>query len=120
MAPQTGLTHWAVFATKEPAGFEGGSTLTFTFLHEFKKGQHSLGRFRLAVTRAKAPVPPGPVEDYYRQILDTPADKRDAKQQATLARYFKVVEPESAQAPEATGRGPEAAADRPKAPGAAR
>jgi hypothetical protein len=95
IAPHMGLTHWAVFETKEPAGFTGGSTLTFTFLHQFNQGKHSLGRFRLSVTRAKPPIALGLAETY-RKILEVPTEKRDPKQQALLVRYFKAVDPESA------------------------
>jgi len=95
VSPHAGLTHWVVYAAKEPAGFAGGTTLSFTFMHQFGTGQHGLGRFRIAVTRAKAPVPLGLAEDY-RKILDTPADKRDAKQKATLVRYVKATDAEQA------------------------
>jgi hypothetical protein len=93
VAPHTGLTHWVVFGAKEPAGFEGGSTLSFTFLHQFGGGLHGLGRFRISVTRAKQPVSLGLAEEY-RKILSTPADQRDAKQKATLTRYVKATDAE--------------------------
>jgi hypothetical protein len=91
VSPQTGVTHWAVFATKEPVGYAGGSVLKFTLLQQFGQGIHTLGRFRLSVTKAKPPVPLG-ISDEYRQILRTPADERDAKQQERLVRYFKTVD----------------------------
>lgn len=93
IAPHFGLTHWAIFETKEQAGFAGGTTLTFTVLQQFAGNKHNLGRFRLSVTRAKAPVALGLAESY-RKILEVPAEKRDAKQKETLTRYFKATDPE--------------------------
>ncbi len=93
IAPHAGLTHWAVFETKAPAGFAGGTVLTFTFRQQFGKGQHTLGRFRLSVARAKPPVALG-LADEYRRILATPAAKRQPAQQATLRRYFLSTDPQ--------------------------
>ncbi len=95
VSPNGGMTHWAVFQTKEPAGFASGTTLTITFQHAFTSKQHSLGRFRVSVTRAKGPVALG-LPDDYRRILDTPAEQRDAKQQATLNRLVRASDPEYA------------------------
>lgn len=95
ISPHAGLTHWAVFETKEPAGFAGGTELTVTFTHQFGQGQHTLGRFRLAVARTKPPVALG-LADVYRTALATPPEKRDAKQTAALSRYFRATDPEHA------------------------
>ena len=91
ISPHIGLTHWAVFETKEPAGFNGGTELTFTFQQQFGQGQHTLGRFRIAVAKAKPPVALG-LADTYQKLLAIPAEKRDAKQTETLARYFRATD----------------------------
>ena len=91
ISPYPGLTHWAVFETKEPAGFAGGTVLTFTLRHQFGKGEHTLGRFRISVARAKPPVALG-LADEYRKILAVPAAKRDAQQKETLLRYFRSTD----------------------------
>jgi hypothetical protein len=62
--PQTGWgtmsqpsqPHIAVFTTKQNIGFVEGTVLTVTLDHR-ATSQHSLGRFRLAVTDAERPVP---------------------------------------------------------------
>jgi hypothetical protein len=53
--PQEGLRHVAVFETKEPAGFAGGTKLVF----ELKQGDrgHNIGSLRLSVTIAAPPIP---------------------------------------------------------------
>jgi hypothetical protein len=53
--PQEGLRHAAVFEANEPVGGPEGSVLTFTLEQDFR--EHSLGRFRLAVTTARPPLP---------------------------------------------------------------
>lgn len=53
--PQEGLRHVAVFETKKPVGFAGGTTLAFT-LQQGDRG-HNIGRLRLSVTTAKPPIP---------------------------------------------------------------
>ena len=52
---QEGLRHVAVFETKKPAGFAGGTTFVFT-LRQGDRG-HSLGRLRFSVTTAAPPIP---------------------------------------------------------------
>jgi hypothetical protein len=96
IAPNMGLTHWAVFQVVEAAGYEGGTELTFTLLQQFGQGQHTLGRFRLAVTRAKPPVALG-LAGTYHEILQTPTEKRTAPQRLTLERYFQTVDGEAVQ-----------------------
>jgi hypothetical protein len=95
IAPQFGLTHWAVFETKEAVGFAGGTQLTFTFVQDFNSNQHQVGRFRLSVARAKPPVGLG-LAEVYRKTAETPADKRDPKQAEALLRHVKATDPQFA------------------------
>jgi len=53
--PQEGLQHVAVFETKEPFGFAGGTTLVFTL--EQGHREHNIGRLRLSVTTTAPPIP---------------------------------------------------------------
>ncbi|MDH3585203.1 MAG: DUF1549 and DUF1553 domain-containing protein, partial [Phycisphaerae bacterium] len=46
----------AVFQVEQPVGGAGGSTLTFVLRFGHPNPHHSLGRFRLSVTRAPQPV----------------------------------------------------------------
>src|SRR5262249_32181487 len=53
--PQFGKDHAGAFELETPAGFEGGSILTFTLV--FKgNDKHNFGRTRLSLSTAKQPV----------------------------------------------------------------
>jgi hypothetical protein len=52
--PEEGAPHEAIFETKEPVGFSGGTKFTFV-LDQVTPPDHTLGRFRLAVTSAAKP-----------------------------------------------------------------
>ncbi len=93
--PQFGKDHAAVFETANPVGFPEGSVITFTL--QFKNNvNHSLGRPRFSLTTSKeelalqAPGIPQGVQD----SLDTPDDKRTAKQKTTLLQWFSRIDPE--------------------------
>ena len=92
--PQGGMTHWVVYETKEPAGFPEGTIFTVTLMHQYDDF-HNFGRFRIAVTTAKRPVPLGLAEDYLT-ALDLPAEKRSPQQTTLLEKYVKMTDPEYA------------------------
>jgi hypothetical protein len=94
VAPRFGMAHWAVFELKEPIDFEGGAVLTFTLSHQFNRPEFALGRFRLSVVAAKAPVPLG-LSDELRTIIDIPAGHRDPKETEYLLKYFRATDPET-------------------------
>ena len=50
LSPETGYRHEAIFEMKEPVGFDGGTTLTFTLGQSFQNGKYNLGKFRIYVT----------------------------------------------------------------------
>src|SRR5262249_28969146 len=50
VAGAIGKEHWAVFEFAEPVGFKQGTRLTLKFIQSFID-QHTLGRFRICVTR---------------------------------------------------------------------
>jgi hypothetical protein len=93
--PQFGKDHAAVFETQSPIGFEGGSILTFTL--QFKtNGGHQIGRPRLAIATAKAPVAlsaPG-LPASVRSILENPADQRSAAERTALLTWYRTIDPE--------------------------
>jgi len=53
--PAEGIAHVALFETEKPVDFAGGTDFVFTI--EQGEREHTLGRFRLSVTRAKPPLP---------------------------------------------------------------
>lgn len=54
--PQVGKPHVAVFELKEPLGHADGTTLVFHLDHSTEWLDHTIGRFRLAVTTVKPPL----------------------------------------------------------------
>lgn len=47
--------HWAAFEFAHPVGFEGGTMLAITLVHEGELKKHNLGRFRLSYTTQERP-----------------------------------------------------------------
>ena len=82
--PETGKPHWAVFELKEPAGYEHGTRLKFVLEQQHGR-KHVIGRFRLSVTGARAPLglPPEVVK-----ILAAFPDAESAEQRRQLGAYF--------------------------------
>jgi mono/diheme cytochrome c family protein len=93
LAPNLGVSHWAVFELKEPITVDGGAILTFTLTQQFGLADHQIGRFRISVTAAKPPVPLGLSEDLLT-ALEAPTGGRDPKQQAALLKYFSTTDAE--------------------------
>lgn len=97
VSPEFGKPHLALYQTKADLGHEGGTVLTITLPQGFGK-QHTLGHFRLSITTAPRPVQldnnlPAPLV----KMLETPADKRTAEQQAALLAYYEQQDPALAQ-----------------------
>ena len=93
ISPATGVTHWATFETAAPVGSAGGTILTIKLNHAFPGGMHTLGRFRLSVTRVAKPVGLGLPEDY-RSILATAPELRTEAQRNTLVAFQRTIDPE--------------------------
>ncbi len=93
ISPALGSSHWAVFETKEPIGFEGGTRLTFKLNHRFTQPKFLLGKFRLSVAITKPPVKLGLSEDL-QAAASVPAKDRNPKQVELLAKYYRGIDPE--------------------------
>ena len=87
--PQYNQPHEAVFALKEPTGFDTGTELVIQLEFSGKTG-HQIGRFRLSATvqavspTQRAPLPsvlPPPIV----AILNTPAEQQTLEQRRELA-----------------------------------
>jgi len=84
IGPRFGERHFLVARLKDPAGFKGGSKLSFRFDH-YHGNSHCIGRFRISVTTEKDPAALWPVsEDVRRAVAVKPAG-RTAEQAALLA-----------------------------------
>lgn len=93
VSPNTGVTHWATFETKEAVGKAGGTVLTVKLHHHFDSGYFTLGRFRLAVTRVAKPVGLG-IPEEFRAIVATVPEVRTEAQKNTLLSYFRTMDAE--------------------------
>ena len=93
ISPQMGKNHYASFQVKSPADFEGPTDLQITLKQEFQSGQHSLGRFRVAVTELAKPISYGLPEEVV-QIFGVAPDKRSPEQNKIISDAFKKSDPE--------------------------
>lgn len=93
----TGKENHAVFELAQPAAADatGESTVTVTLKQSHGNPQHTLGRFRLAVSRDATPVKAFGVglPRAVRDLLAVPAAKRNESQRAELARHYRSVAP---------------------------
>jgi hypothetical protein len=87
--PRFNERHVAVFETAEDAAAEGGLSLTFELEHKFADSQHSLGKFRIAVTTSPRPVRYRDLPDNIATLLAIPRDQRSPEQQAELTKYYR-------------------------------
>ncbi|HYG75073.1 MAG TPA: PSD1 and planctomycete cytochrome C domain-containing protein [Planctomycetota bacterium] len=98
--PQFGKDHAAVYELETPAGFEGGTVLTFVLKFEHQSPKHSIGRPRLSISTQPNPAPLGGNKLPQKTIQDIsdalklPADKRGQKHKDALLTYFKSIDPE--------------------------
>jgi hypothetical protein len=93
ISPQMGKDHYASFQVKSPSSFEGPTDLQIILKQEFQSGQHSLGRFRVAVTDVAKPISYGLPEEVI-QILEIASDKRNSEQNKKISDAFKKADPE--------------------------
>ena len=93
ISPQMGKDHYASFQVKSPSSFEGPTDLQIILKQEFQSGQHSLGRFRVAVTDLAKPISYGLPEEVV-QIFGVAPDKRSPEQNKIISDAFKKSDPE--------------------------
>jgi hypothetical protein len=93
--PQFGKDHAAAFELDAPAGFENGSTLTFTLV--FKgNDRHNFGRTRLSLTTSRTPIEltaPG-MPQQITEIFGKPAEGRTADERTALIKWYATLDPE--------------------------
>ena len=78
----------ASFETKQDFAIKDGTELTVALKQQFQDSQHSLGRFRLAVTDAPRPVTFG-VPPVAKTIFAIASDKRNDGQKKQLLEIYK-------------------------------
>jgi hypothetical protein len=93
--PQFGKNHAAAFELDRPAGFDGGSSLTFSL--SFKgNDKHNIGRLRLALSTATDPIDLTAlgIPQRITELLEKPRDKRTADEQAAVISWYATIDPE--------------------------
>jgi mono/diheme cytochrome c family protein len=91
------LDRQAVFETREPVGFKGGTFLKFT-LNQTYGGQHTIGRFRLSVTTGPRPLRADPLTPHAREILAVTAESRTHEQELELFGFYRLTDDRFAEA----------------------
>jgi WD40 repeat protein/mono/diheme cytochrome c family protein len=92
ISPSYGVPHWATFQTATPAGYAGGTVLTFTLHQQFGRPEFSLGRFRISVATEAQPVGLS-LPDELKAVLDVAPEQRSAAQQEALMKYYRAIDP---------------------------
>jgi len=85
IGPQSGVDHAIVLRLRTPLDLREPSTLGITLVQSYGQ-QHTLGRFRLALTDQDPPADPLPRD--VALALDAARELRTAEQQLTLRNYF--------------------------------
>ncbi|MCC6232675.1 MAG: PSD1 domain-containing protein [Verrucomicrobiales bacterium] len=83
IGPRFGQAHFLIADLQQPAGFKGGTKLSFRFEH-YHGNSHCVGRFRLSVTTERHPDRRWPVDDALRTVLARPPAERTAEDLALL------------------------------------
>ncbi len=95
ISPQFGKNQVAVFEVQNKFGFKEGTDVTFTLSHQFTGKDHNLGKFRLSITNVKPPILlQGATPEQITKLLDVPVEQRTAEQRATLAGYYRSIDPD--------------------------
>jgi len=92
IGPKFAQPHFLIARLREPAGFEGGTRLSFRFEH-YHGNAHTIGRMRLAVTTEQDPDAWWPVPDDVLSVLAVPAARRTDTQRAQVASYYRTASP---------------------------
>ncbi|MCW1922624.1 DUF1553 domain-containing protein [Luteolibacter arcticus] len=92
-----GVAHSLVLATARPVEIPAGSMLRITIEQQSAFAQHTLGRFRLSMTRSPEAARLTEIPSELAGILALPAAQRDAAQKARVTNYYlRELAPEMA------------------------
>jgi len=93
IGPEFGKRHFLIAEAEKPAGYAGGSRLTFRFEH-YHGNSHCVGRFRISVTTERDPQARWPVPPEMRAIVAKERTERTAEETAQLAAYLETASPQ--------------------------
>jgi hypothetical protein len=89
--PQVGKDHYGIFEIADDLNFAGGTLLTLTLDHQLDE-QHTIGKFRVAVTSAKRPLNlETPPQNIAAILAVAPAARSDA-QKAEIMNHYRLLD----------------------------
>jgi hypothetical protein len=97
--PENDQSQSAIFELEKPAGFPGGSQLTFTLKFEKQPGFRAIGRPRLSISTRSGPLRfeeedfPHELIVEVNQALQVPADQLTEAQKAALSKWYRTLDP---------------------------
>ena len=94
ISPQIGKRQVATFEFQKPISNESGTRLTLELHQVFNSGHHALGRFRITLTTAKAPLDFEGLPAEIASIVDRATATRTIDQRLALIEYFRSIDPE--------------------------
>ena len=89
--PNAGKPAVATFYATEPFASSGNAKLTVTLSHQFSFGHHTLGKFRIWVTRKPQPDDAAALPMDILSIVKMPPDKRNEAQKARLNNFYRSI-----------------------------
>lgn len=92
-SPQLGKRHVASFEFAQKIDHEGGTRLVLELHQLFNSKQHSIGRFRVAVTTSKQPVSVEGLPSDISDIVKIAPAARTIDQRLRILNYFESVDP---------------------------
>ena len=98
-ADPTGSSHknrverQAIFVSRVPLGFPGGTRLTIRLRHEGENPGKTIGRFRFSVTRDQDPTRNVKLPTRAERVLAVPVDRRTESQRKVLNDYYRGIAP---------------------------
>lgn len=92
--PAFNKPHEAIFETTADVGDAGGSVLTMALTQQYPDGTHTLGHFRISVTKSKRPVGIQRLAAHIAAALAVSAEQRNEEQKAKIAMHFQSLDSE--------------------------
>jgi hypothetical protein len=85
------VPHWATFQLAEPLNHPGGTLLTIKMVQNFQTSEHSIGRFRLALSTQEQPVGVS-LPDEFAGLVAAEESTWTAEQRESVEAYFKAID----------------------------
>lgn len=91
VSPRASQWHAATFEIKKPVNLKGRSKVVFTLNQSYQSAEHALGRFRISITRDKAPHDYG-VPEALQTTLAKAVDQRSKEENEAVLAFYKGVD----------------------------